>query len=596
MRIPRVPSVRVTACAEFVPSHFAQCTTECHAHSNSPIPFPPSLDTQIVRQKQALKSHVEHQEKELVILRHEAAEISGGSAGGGAGTGEGKDDQVRKLQRKVQRLQEELTDKLRLELQGTTSQLNMSKEIQDLFQKWQAARAESEALKTEVEGLRAREPALVAQAAMATTDLGVVQGELGRARVRLDALEKECMDLRAQNAELIQRVVGEKSRNAEEMNRMTELVEQMRAQLRAQGVRVGTSQGSMNNEEDAVSFLQPPGREELPSRCDQQFKAHAVDVNDVAYNETGAWLATAGGDGKVRVWEAGTGRLKTTLQGTDVMLGLDFRGDFVVGGSSDHTCKLWSLASERVHRTFVGHSGNVYAVKVVAGDGRAILTGGADRTIRLWDVGRASCKQVLRSGSTCNGLDIGVDGHVPVSAHQDGGLRVWDLRAGNPTMIVRAFETQATSVQYGQNFTMLANSRDNVLKIIDTRTFETLRVLRHEDYRTFLNWSRACFSPSNAYVAAGSANGQLFVWDALAGDVKATLSANAPASPSGGAGGLGGRSSSLSSSGGGGGSSSSSTSGSASGVAGSGGGITNCAWKGQRLATCTKGGNVCLWG
>ena len=183
---------------------------------------------------------MEHQEKELVILRHEAAEVSGSGAGGGSGSGEGKDDQVRKLQRKVQRLQEELTDKLRLEVQGTTSQLNMSKEIQDLFQKWQAARAESEAAKTEVEGFRAREPALVAQAAMATTDLEVVQGELGRARTRLDALEKECTALRAQNDELVQRVVGEKSRNAEEMNRMTELVEQMRAQLRAQGVRVGT--------------------------------------------------------------------------------------------------------------------------------------------------------------------------------------------------------------------------------------------------------------------------------------------------------------------------------------------------------------------
>lgn len=30
----------------------------------------------------------------------------------------------------------------RLEVQGATSQLNLTKEIRDLFQKWQAARAE----------------------------------------------------------------------------------------------------------------------------------------------------------------------------------------------------------------------------------------------------------------------------------------------------------------------------------------------------------------------------------------------------------------------------------------------------------------------
>ncbi len=551
---------------------------------------------QVARQNHALKAHLEHQEKQLVIARHEAAEsgadgAGGGGGGGGAGVDSTTDERVRKLQRKVQRLQEELTDKLRLEVQGTTSQLNMSKEIQDLFQKCQAARAEIDSLKTELEGFREREPALVAQAALAQTDLEVVTAELGRARTRLDALDKECQALRQQNEELVQRVVGEKSRNAEEMNRMTELVEQMRAQLKVQGVRVGTATSSSSMDEGASSAaaLAAPlsSRDELPARCDQQFKAHAADVNDLAFNETSQWLATSGGDGKVRVWETGTGRLKATLQGADVMLGLDLRGDFVVCGSSDHTCKLWSLASERVHRTFVGHSGNVYAVKMVGGDGRAILTGGADRTIRLWDVGKASCKQVLRSGSTCNGLDIDMDGSVPVSAHQDGGLRLWDLRAGNPTMIVRAFETQATSVVYGHNFNMLANSRDNVLKLIDTRTFETLQVFRHEDYRTFLNWSRACVSPSNAYVAAGSANGQLFVWEVLSGEVKATLS-HAVEAVKGGSGSL-----SLSASGGGSGAMATSAS-------ATGGGMTNCAWASGRggrsqLATCTKGGFVQCW-
>jgi hypothetical protein len=34
--------------------------------------------------------------------------------------------------------------------------------------------------------------------------------------------------------------------------------------------------------------------------------------------------------------------------------------------------------------------------------------------------GRAVVRQVLRSGSTCNGLDVSSDGVLPVSAHQDG--------------------------------------------------------------------------------------------------------------------------------------------------------------------------------
>ncbi len=402
----------------------------------------------------------------------------------------------------------------------------------------------------------------------------------------LAAAEAERTALRVQNDELVQRVVGEKSRNAEEMNRMTELVERMRAQLKAQGVNVGTGASAVNPPVCvAAAASAASGANEVPSgACALQFKAHAADVNDVVFSETGQLLATSGSDGKVRVWEAGTGRLRHTLAGQDVMLGLDVRGDLVACGSSDTTCRLWSLGTGRAHRTLVGHSGNVYAVRLLGGDGRSVLTGAADRTVRAWDVGRASCKQVLRSGSTCNGLDVSVDGHLPVSAHQDGGLRLWDLRSGNPTMIIRAFETQATSVSYGQGFTVLANSRDNALKVIDTRTYETLHTLRHEEYRTFLNWSRACFSPSNAHVAAASAGGALLVWELASGKAAAALTPPPPDAPSFSS------SSSLSISGSG-------------GIGSSGGGLTNCAWGraggggggGARVAACSKAGMVYVW-
>jgi hypothetical protein len=55
----------------------------------------------------------------------------------------------------------------------------------------------------------------------------------------LEESEKQCMEVRLQNDELVERIVGEKSKNAEEMNKMNALIEQMRAALRAQGVRVG---------------------------------------------------------------------------------------------------------------------------------------------------------------------------------------------------------------------------------------------------------------------------------------------------------------------------------------------------------------------
>jgi hypothetical protein len=47
----------------------------------------------------------------------------------------------------------------------------------------------------------------------------------------LEEAEKERLSLRAQNEDLVQRIVTDKTQNADEMNKMNAMVEQLRAQL-----------------------------------------------------------------------------------------------------------------------------------------------------------------------------------------------------------------------------------------------------------------------------------------------------------------------------------------------------------------------------
>jgi WD40 repeat protein len=58
-------------------------------------------------------------------------------------------------------------------------------------------------------------------------------------------------------------------------------------------------------------------------------------------------------------------------------------GQKVVTGSADRTVKVWEMASGRLLRTLEGHKDTVYAVAVFP-DGRSIVTGSADRTVRIW--------------------------------------------------------------------------------------------------------------------------------------------------------------------------------------------------------------------
>lgn len=53
---------------------------------------------------------------------------------------------------------------------------------------------------------------------------------------------------------------------------------------------------------------------------------------------------------------------------------------------------------------------------------------------------------------------------------------------------------------------------------------------RDDNYKSGLNWSRACFSPDGTHVAAGGSDGQVFVWNVESGKVVSLLSGGHKAS------------------------------------------------------------------
>ena len=105
-------------------------------------------------------------------------------------------------------------------------------------------------------------------------------------------------------------------------------------------------------------------------------------------------------------------------------------GRQVVSGSEDKTLRVWDLATGKTKMTLQGHTESVIAVAVTP-DGRQVVSGSYDNTLRVWDLAKRKTKTALQ-GHTGSVYAVAVtpDGRHVVSGSTDNTLRVWDLKDG----------------------------------------------------------------------------------------------------------------------------------------------------------------------
>ncbi|KAG8638745.1 autophagy-related protein 16 isoform X2 [Manihot esculenta] len=357
--------------------------------------------------------------------------------------------------------------------------------------------------------------------------LELVVSENHSLRKQLEEMTVKAKNAEAENKILVDRWMLQKMQDAERLNEANALYEEMIDRLKARGLEKLAQQqvdGVVRQSEGGtMSFVEST----IPAACKHKITAHDGGCASIMFEYNSSKLISGGQDRSIKMWDTNTGSLSRTLYGClgsvlDLSVTHDNRS--VIAASSSNNLYVWDANSGRVRHTLTGHIDKVCAVDVSKISSRHIVSAAYDRTIKVWDLHKGYCTSTIVFHSNCNALCFSMDGQTICSGHVDGNLRLWDIHTGKLLSEVAAHSLAITSICLSQNGNVvLTSGRDNLHNLFDMRSLEVCGTLRATGNRVASNWSRSCMSPDDNYVAAGSADGSVYIWSISKAEIVSTL-------------------------------------------------------------------------
>jgi serine/threonine protein kinase len=170
-------------------------------------------------------------------------------------------------------------------------------------------------------------------------------------------------------------------------------------------------------------------------------------------------------------------------------------GRRILSGSSDKTLRLWDVATRQELRCFKGHTKTLRSV-AFSPDGTLALSGGFDHTVRVWDVETGRQLNCLEGHvNDVTAVAFLPDGVLALSGSKDQSLRLWNVLTG---------EELECFVEEGAYIWSLATSHDGRLVLTNGRD-GTVRVW---DLQSEEDVSRFSGHQNQVFVVALSADGR----------------------------------------------------------------------------------------
>jgi WD40 repeat protein len=160
----------------------------------------------------------------------------------------------------------------------------------------------------------------------------------------------------------------------------------------------------------------------------------------------------------------------------------------------------------------IPHSQFVSSI-AVSPDGKSVLSGSEDGTLKLWNVASGRLLRTFDSPSPVTSSKFSPDGRIVFSGSRNGSINFWDVTSGERIRTITAHPDIVSVAISPDGRTVLSGSQDRTLKLWDATSGQLLWTFTGHS-----GWVNAvAFSPDGDRVLSGSADGTLKLWDVRSG-------------------------------------------------------------------------------
>jgi transcription initiation factor TFIID subunit 5 len=123
-------------------------------------------------------------------------------------------------------------------------------------------------------------------------------------------------------------------------------------------------------------------------------------------------------------------------------------GYYFASGGADRTVRVWNTERKKPLRIMNGHSSDVEVIRWHP-NYQILATGSSDNSLRVWDISSGSCVALFEGHkSPITSVEFAPNGKSVISGDSDGELKIWDLGSRQIVQSSRAHSGPIWSISH----------------------------------------------------------------------------------------------------------------------------------------------------